>query len=54
MALAKRKCMTCRQDFTEGDPGIFRALDAFDDTCICWACVKVYRKEVAPEPNSRE
>jgi hypothetical protein len=50
----KLRCMTCGNTFADGDPGVFKAVAAFDDICICWSCVKVYRKETPPEPSARE
>jgi hypothetical protein len=53
-APGKRSCMTCLQVFADDDPAVFIRPEAFEDICICAACVQVYRKEISPGPSARE
>jgi hypothetical protein len=50
----KLRCMTCSTTFTTSDPNVFKVVTAFDDICICWPCVRIYRKETPPDPSARE
>jgi len=37
------RCVTCRNTY-EAEADIFSRLKEFDDYCICWNCVRFYRK----------
>jgi hypothetical protein len=45
------RCVTCRNTY-EAEADIHSRLKEFDDHCICWNCVRVYRKTPAADAAS--